>query len=267
MNRIDKKFEVLRSSGEKAFIPYITAGDPSIAVTKKLVKILAENGADIIELGIPFSDPLADGPTIQKAVKRALDGGCRVKAILAMVKELSKEIDTPLVFMTYFNIVFNYGLAKFIKDAKESGASGIIIPDMPMEESEELLEITNKENFSLIFLAAPTTPLERFKKIAEKTKGFIYYVSLTGVTGARNVLSAKIESDIARLKKVAKKPVCVGFGISTPLQARELAKSADGIIVGSALINIIEKNISDETKLFFEFKKLVKSLSLAVHGK
>ena len=266
MNRINKTFDRLKKEKRRAFIPYITAGDPDIATTKKIVMSLEKAGADLIELGIPFSDPLADGPTIQGAIYRALKRGCTVKKVLAMVKGLRKTVDVPLVFMTYYNIVLNYGLKRFIKDAKSKGVDGIIVPDLPMEESGELTALADKEDFCVIMLAAPTTPPGRFKEIAKKSRGFIYYVSLTGVTGVRKELSAKLKTEVGKLKKLTTKPVCVGFGVSNAPQARRVAASSDGVIVGSAIIKTIEKNLANKSALLRRVTSFAESLAKAIHS-
>jgi len=265
VNRIDKTFKRLRQGKKKAFIAYIAAGDPDMKTSAALVLALAENGADIIELGIPFSDPLADGPTIQKASQRALEAGCTVRKVLDMVKGLRKRIETPLVFMTYYNIVFNYGVSRFIKDAKKAGADGIIVPDLPMEESKELTRTADHEDFSVILLAAPTTSSERFRKISARSRGFIYYVSLTGVTGARKKLSTGLKNDVRTLKKLTGKPICVGFGVSTSSQAEDIAHSADGIIVGSAIIKVLEKHLGDRRGMIKAVGDFAGSISRAVH--
>ena len=218
MNRIEQTFKRLKKGKKKAFIPYITAGDPDIKTSETIAAALADSGADIIELGIPFSDPLADGPTIQKAIQRSLDKGCSVKKVFSMVKRLRGKIQTPLVFMTYYNIVFNYGLKKFIKDAKGAGADGIIVPDLPMEEAGELKRAADNADFCLIMLTAPTTPVGRFRRIASASGGFVYHVSLTGVTGARKALSSRLSGEVKKYKRAVSKPVCVGFGISNAEQ-------------------------------------------------
>ncbi len=266
MNRIDETFRRLKKEKKKAFIPYVTVGDPDMKTTKRIVSSLAKAGADIIELGIPFSDPLADGPTIQKAVQRSLEAGCTVRKVLDMVGQLRREVRVPLVFMTYYNIIFNYGISRFIRDAKASGADGIIVPDLPMEESGELTGMADKEDFHVIMLAAPTTPPGRFRKIAGCSRGFIYYVSLTGVTGARRSLSDELKNDVKKLKKMTAKPVCVGFGISNPAQAREIVGASDGIIVGSAIIRVIEKNLADKNLLVKKVGAFARSVARAVHG-
>ncbi len=266
MNRIDQTFKELKKNKKKAFISYITAGDPDIASTKKTVKALANAGADIIELGVPFSDPLADGPTIQRAIERSLKSGTSVKNVFKMVKELRKDVSVPFVFMTYYNIVYNYGVSSFIKDAKKSGVDGIIVPDLPMEESDEIIRIGDKEDFCIILLAAPTTPLDRFKKIAQASRGFIYYVSLTGVTGARKDLSKDIDKQVRKLKKLTKKPICIGFGVSNPLQAKTMAKVSDGVIVGSAIINVIEKSLSSKKRISGKVEMFAKPIASAIHS-
>ncbi len=266
MNRIDETFKELRRRKKKAFIPYVTAGDPDLKTTEKIVLSLAEAGADIIELGIPFSDPLADGKVIQRAVTRALASGTSVKKIFDMVRRLRRNTDVPLVFMTYYNIIFNHGLARFVRQAKDSGADGVIAADLPLEETEELKSQADKAEFDVIMLSAPTTPLGRFRKISSYSKGFIYYVSLTGVTGVRADLPEHLRNKMKQLKMNTKKPVCVGFGISNALQAGNIAKLADGVIVGSAIIEKIEKNLKNKSKMVREVGIFARSLAKAVHS-
>ncbi|MFH1877909.1 MAG: tryptophan synthase subunit alpha [Candidatus Omnitrophota bacterium] len=267
MNRINAAFERLAREKKKAFIPYVTAGDPDMAMSKKIVEALSHSGADIIELGIPFSDPLADGPTIQKAIHRSLASGCKVHKVFGMVRELRKKVSVPLVFMTYYNIVFNYGVLRFIRDARSAGADGLIVPDLPMEESGDLIRAAREKDFCVVMLTAPTTYPERFIKIAELSNGFIYYVSLTGVTGTRKDLSGDIRGKIREIKKLTSKPVCVGFGVSTPAQAHDICEEADGVIVGSALIKIIEKNILNKKLMLSEISGFAESLAVSVHSK
>jgi len=266
MNRIDKTFRRLRLSGKKAFITYITAGDPDLKATERIVPALAGAGADIIELGIPFSDPLADGPTIQRAIQRSLEKGCTVKKVFALVQHLRKKTEVPLVFMTYYNIIFNYGTAAFVRDAKKAGADGVIVPDLPMEEAHDLRKAADRERFHLIMLTAPTTSPERFRRIAACSRGFVYHVSLTGVTGERKKLSGELKDDVKSFKKTTPKPVCVGFGVSTPAQARGVAAVADGIIVGSAIIRIIEKNLTNRAAMVRRIEKFAGAIADAVHG-
>lgn len=237
MSRITSVFS---RTGHKALIPYVTVGYPSVEDTLEVVPLLAGSGCDIVELGIPFSDPLADGATIQKASFCALKNGVSPKLCLEVAKELSRKIDVPLVFMTYFNPVLSYGLEKFCAACARSGVDGLIIPDLPPDEGSELEDTTRKHDLDLIYLLAPTSAEERIKLVAERARGFIYLVSVTGVTGARDSLPTELNSFIARVRKVARQPLCVGFGISTPEQARQVAEIADGVIVGSRIIQLME---------------------------
>jgi len=223
-----------------ALMPYVTVGYPSIEATLKVVPLLASSGCDIVELGIPFSDPLADGATIQKASFCALQNGVTPQLCLEVAKQLSQMVEIPLVFMTYFNPVFSYGLQEFCGACASSGVSGLIIPDLPPEEGSELEAITQKQGLDLIYLLAPTSTKERIKLVAERSRGFIYLVSLTGVTGVRDKLSSGLGAFVAKVRKVASQPLCVGFGISTPEQARQIAQLADGVIVGSRIIQLME---------------------------
>ena len=231
---------VFKQPAHKALIPYITVGYPTIEATLEVVPLLARNGCDIIELGIPFSDPLADGATIQKASFYALQNEVTPKLCLEVAKELSQKVEIPLVFMTYFNPVFSYGLEQFCSDCAHSGIDGLIIPDLPPEEGEELGTVTEKQGLDIIYLLAPTSTNERIRLVAERSQGFIYLVSLTGVTGVREKLALGIEAFVARVRKVASQPLCVGFGISNSEQAKQVAGIADGVIVGSRIIQLME---------------------------
>jgi tryptophan synthase alpha chain len=231
---------VFNRAGHKALIPYVTVGYPSVEDTLKVVPILAASGCDIVELGIPFSDPLADGATIQKASSYALKNGVTPKLCLEVAEKLSRKVDVPLVFMTYYNPVLSYGLEEFCTACARSGVDGLIIPDLPPDEGSELEDITRRHNLDLIYLLAPTSSEERIKLVADRARGFIYLVSVTGVTGTRNSLQSELNSFVARVRKVAKHPLCVGFGISTPEQARQVADIADGVIVGSRIIQLME---------------------------
>ncbi len=224
----------------KALIAYVTVGYPSIAATLEVVPLLASSGCDIVELGIPFSDPLADGATIQKASFRALENGVTPQLCLEVAEQLRQKVSIPLVFMTYFNPVFSYGLSKFISACTSSGVSGLIIPDLPPEEGSELETITQKQHLDLIYLLAPTSTDERIRLVAERSRGFIYLVSVTGVTGARKKLPEDLASFVGRVREIAHQPLCVGFGISTPEQAKRVALIADGVIVGSRIIQLME---------------------------
>ncbi len=260
MNRIDKRFRDIKEKKGKAFIAYICAGDPDISATEKLVLEFDRIGVDIVELGIPFSDPLADGPTIQKASQRALEGGVTLGKIFSLISSLRKKTDIPIVLMGYYNSVYNYGIVRFIKGAKASGADGIIIPDLIPEEADELIFVARQCDFKTIFLAAPTSTRKRIKLIAQKSTGFIYYVSLAGVTGARAALPTHISEHIRTIKHLSSKPVCVGFGISTPEQVKRLSHYCDGVIVGSAIINRIEKSLPDRPKAIRDAVIFVKNM-------
>ena len=242
MNRITQKFKDLKKVGKKALIPFITAGDPSLKVTEELVLAFERSGADVIELGVPFSDPLADGPTIQASSQRALDKGVTCAKILQSVKNLRRKTEIPIALMMYYNPIFHHGEKRFVKQVKQAGVDGLIIPDLPPEEAGSLRKICKKEDVSLVFFLSPTTTAARMKKIAKAATGFIYYVSLTGVTGARKQMSQDYIKHIRAAKRVTKTPICVGFGISTPAHVKKVSKHSDGVIVGSAIINEIQKN-------------------------
>jgi len=227
--------------GYKALIAYVTVGYPSIEATLKVVPLLADSGCDIIELGIPFSDPLADGVTIQKSSFHALQNGVTPRLCLELAGQLSQKVDIPLVFMTYYNPVFSYGLDKFCSACSGAGVSGLIIPDLPPDEGSELETVSQKHGLDLIYLLAPTSTGERIRLAAQRSRGFIYLVSVTGVTGARDRVPADLAAFVTRVRKLASQPLCVGFGISTPEQAGQIAQIADGVIIGSRIIQLMEK--------------------------
>jgi tryptophan synthase alpha chain len=235
-SRITRKFKEVLGKDGKAFIPYIMAGDPDVKRTRELIRILEDCGADIIELGVPFSDPLADGPTIQKAAQRALDEGVTLKKVIELVAELRFSTQIPIILMTYYNPVFKYGEERFVLDASAAGVDGIIVPDLPPDEAGNLIKYAKKSGLDTIFLLAPTSTDERIQKVAGTSTGFIYYVPITGITGSKLALDPSIEGHIARIRSVNSKPVAVGFGISTPEEAADISKFADGIIVGSAIV-------------------------------
>jgi tryptophan synthase alpha chain len=241
MGRIGKIFAALRARGEAALIPFITAGDPNLAATLKIMRALARGGADCIELGIPFSDPTADGPTIQRSSERALRRPLSIAAILRVVREFRARSEVPVVLFGYFNPIFHYGLEKFARQAAEAGADGVLCVDLPPEESAELQRWTDAAGLDLIFLLAPTSGPERVTLVARRGRGCIYYVSLTGVTGARRSLDHTLRSQVEGVRNVCSLPVGVGFGISTPKQAAWIAEFADAVVVGSALVAKIEK--------------------------
>ncbi len=246
MNRIDKKFSALKKRSKKAFIAFITAGFPDLSSTARLVIELEKNGADIIELGVPFSDPLADGPVIQEASGYALKKGINLPKILDLVRGLRKVTQIPLCLMTYYNPVFCFGERAFVDQAVAAGVDGVIIPDLPFEEAGELNRYAGQKGLVNISFLSPTSSASRVKKILSSARGFIYYVSVTGVTGSRANLSGDLKNQLGRIRKLTAKPVCVGFGISSPGQARAAAKIADGVIVGSAIVAKIKENIGRE---------------------
>ncbi len=232
----------LRGRGERALIPYFTAGDPSLSVTRRLVVEAARRGADIVELGIPFSDPLADGPVIQRATQRALAAGVTLPRVLELVREMRGDVAAPMIFLTYYNPVLAFGLKAFCRTAVEVGVDGLIVADLPPEEAGPLLAEADPVGLDLIHLVAPTSTPERMRKIARATGSFIYMVSLTGVTGARTALPPELGRYLRALRGITTKPICVGFGISTPEQAALVGRQADGVIVGSAIVDLVERH-------------------------
>lgn len=247
MNRMEKVF-----SNGKAFIPFITAGDPDLEVTERLVYELAKSGADLIELGIPFSDPVAEGPVIQAADSRALSAGVTTDQVFDLVRKIRKSCDIPLAFMTYINPVFSYGTERFIKTGKEAGVDAIIIPDLPFEERDEVKPYCEKYEITFISMIAPTSK-GRIRSIAAQAEGFIYCVSSLGVTGIREKIGSDAADMIRSVKAVKNIPCAVGFGISTPEQAKAMADISDGVIVGSAIVKIIEKYGKDCVKPVAEY--------------
>lgn len=239
---IQKTFKKLQKEGKKAFIPYIMAGDPDLERTKDIVRLFEECGADIVELGVPFSDPLADGPTIQRASERALRNGVTLRNVIALVKGFGQEIKIPIILMTYYNPVFKYGIELFISDAREAGIDGVIIPDLPPDEAAEFIRLSKKAHLNTIFLLAPTSTEDRVKKVVRASTGFIYYVSITGITGAALSLDGSMEVLISNIRKYTDKPIAVGFGVSTPEEASAVARVSDGVIVGSAIVKRIHNS-------------------------
>jgi len=239
MSRIASAFAKLN---RVALIPYITVGYPSIEATLEIVPLLAESGCDIVELGIPFSDPLADGATIQHASYEALRQGITPKLCLEVAQVLRQRVEIPLVFMTYYNPVLKFGLEEFCSKCAEVGVDGLIIPDLPPEEGEDLERSAQEYEIDLIYLLTPISTKERIDIVASRSSGFIYLVSLTGVTGTRDVLPDELESFVNRVRTRTRKPLCVGFGVSTPEQVRRIAKVADGVIVGSRIIQLMEED-------------------------
>lgn len=240
MTRITETFAALRARGEVALIPYITAGDPTLDVTEQVVYELVRNGADLIELGVPFSDPMADGPANQLASERALRSGTSLSRILALVRQVRQSVSVPIILFTYYNPVFRYGAARFARDARQTGIDGVLCVDLPPEEADELKIETDRQDLDLIFLLAPTSSLVRARKVLTRARGFVYYVSVTGVTGMRDALPDDLGEMVRRIRGLSQVPVGVGFGISSPAQAAYVAELADAVIVGSALSRILE---------------------------
>lgn len=260
-NRIELKFEYLKKKRQKALIPFITAGDPNIELTYELVLELEQSGADIVELGVPFSDPLADGPVIQAASERALKSGTSLSKVLDLVKLLRNTTQIPIALLSYYNPIYKYGICQFVKDANFVGVDGVIIPDLPPEEAEELKKEADAKNLATIFLLAPTSTTKRIRLISRASTGFIYYVSLTGITGMRDKLEPTIKKAIRQVRLITNKPVGIGFGISTKEHVHQVTSIADAAIVGSAIVNLIAKHEKDP-KLVDIIGDFVANLSL-----
>ena len=258
INRIDLRFEQLRKAGKKAFVAFITAGDPDLKTSEELVSAFEGSGVDIVELGVPFSDPLADGPTIQAASYRALKNGTTLEKIFKLVTRIRKRSAVPLALMTYYNPVFHFGEEAFTAACRDTGVDGVIIPDLPPEEAGTLIPAARRDGVATVFFVAPTTRPQRLPLIIRSSTGFIYYVSVAGVTGARQILPGDILRHVQAVKRASQTPVCVGFGISTAEQVRALSRVADGVIVGSAIIKEIEKQTGKST--------LVRQVSRMVQG-
>lgn len=241
MSRIDTTFQSLRSKGHKGFVAYITAGDPSIEFTEQLIPHLAQSGVDVLELGVPFSDPLADGPVIQEAMIRALEHKTNLDHIFDMVKRVRETVSIPIILFSYLNPVYQYGLEQFAKRCKNSGVDGALILDLPVEEAEQYRDVMNRYELNTIFLMAPTTHENRIKLIAKASTGFIYYVSRTGVTGERSDINPEVEQKVSLIKQYTDKPVAIGFGVSDPQQAQAVARYGDAVVVGSAIVRRIKE--------------------------
>lgn len=243
MTRIEKRFKELKQKNKKAFITFITAGYPNLGVTEKLILEFSRTQVDIIELGVPFSDPLADGPVIQESSQEALKRKVNLDVILDLVRKLRRKTEVPICLMTYYNPIFCFGEERFCAKARACGVDGVIIPDLPPEEAGPFVRSANKHNLDVIYFISPTTSLKRIKYIGRISKGFIYYVSLTGVTGTRENVPWDLAKNIKTIKKYTRQPICAGFGISSRLQVKQVCKIADGVIVGSAVIKKIKENI------------------------
>ena len=263
MNKIEEKFKSLKDEGRSALVCYVTAGDPTIGLTKDIVFELENSGADIIELGIPFSDPMADGPTIQLASERSLANGTTLPDVLDIIKEVRKSSDIPIVLFGYYNPFLKYGLEKIAKDARSVGADGILVVDLPPEESKEFKKHTDENGLSLIFLLAPTSTESRIKLVSENASGFIYLVSITGVTGSRPDMEFQLSTLTNDIKELSNLPVGVGFGVSSAEHAKEISSFADAVIVGSALVKIIQENDSNKKVLLNKINTFINELSEA----
>lgn len=252
MNKISDAF-----NNGKAFIGFVTAGDPDLNTSKEILLSMSKGGCDLIEIGIPFSDPIAEGPVIQDANIRALKNNVTTDDVFALTKSVSQEVDTPMVFMTYLNVLFKYGYDKFLQKAKNSGICGVIIPDLPYEEKDELQSVAKKYGIEVVSLVAPTSE-DRIKMIAADAEGFIYTVSSMGVTGVRSEIKTDLESITKAIKGVTDVPVAIGFGINTPEQAKKYSHIADGVIVGSAIVKLIAEHKTDAPKYIYEYVKSMK---------
>jgi len=262
MSRIKRTFEKLKKDNKKALIPYITGGYPSLDACQRIIQVLADSGADIIEIGIPYSDPLADGPTIQRASEIALSRGVNTKDIFEMVGNLRKKLSIPIVLMTYYNTIYRYGEENFAKEASCVGVDGVIIPDLPPEEGSLWRKLAKENSLDTIFLVSPTSNNDRIRKIISASSGFIYCVSLTGVTGARSGLSSDLSDFISRVRFLTNKPLAVGFGISSADLAKRVSETADGIIIGSALIDLID----DFNIKYDKIAEFIKNIKEAIGG-
>jgi tryptophan synthase alpha chain len=265
MGRIEATFAHLRALGEKALIPFITAGDPDLATTEKLIHTLVEAGADLIELGVPFSDPMADGPTIQGASERALKSGTTLEKILALVVRVRAHTNVPIVLMGYFNPVFRYGAERFARDAGAAGIDGVLLVDLPPEEAAEIAGALQASDVRLITLLAPTTPPERRERLAAAAEGYLYYVSMTGVTGSQAVDAGAIAAEVTALRARSPVPVAVGFGITSPGDAAAVARFADAVVVGSALVRIVAAGSGSE-ELLPRVREFVGGLKAGMRG-
>lgn len=241
MSRIADRFKTMKERGEKALVTFVTAGDPDLATTEQVVLELERAGADLIELGMPFSDPMADGPTIQFSSERALAAGTTLPKILDLVTRLRARTQVPIVLMGYFNPIFAYGAERFAFDAAQAGVDALLVVDLPPEEAAELKSATDSCGLDMIFLLTPTSDSSRMESVARQGSGFIYYVSVTGVTGARSAVADTLAARVTEVREALDLPLVVGFGISTPEQAGQVAKVADGVVVGSALVKYFEK--------------------------
>jgi len=265
MSRLKECFSTLGRQHGKALVTFITAGDPDLPTTERMIHLLEEAGADIIELGMPFSDPMADGPTIQLSSERALASGTTLAGILATVRTVRKTSAIPIILMGYLNPIHAYGYERFCRDASQAGVDGVLVVDMPPEEAGQFLSYANTHDLNMIFLLTPTSTDERIATVARRGRGFVYYVTVTGVTGARQDVSASLAGELARARSTVTVPIVAGFGISTPEQAAEIAKLADGVVVGSAIVKLFQQYSG--AQLNHEVRRFVGSLKQALSDK
>ncbi|MFK7735672.1 MAG: tryptophan synthase subunit alpha [Pirellulaceae bacterium] len=265
MSAIDERFAALKAANKKAFVPFVTAGDPSLSITAAVLEKLSECGAAVGEVGIPYSDPIADGPVIQASYTRALDAGTKLEAIFETVSKVAPKIEMPLASMVSYSIIQRRGAEKFVADAKSAGFSGAIVPDLLVEEGDALRKLCRAEDFSLIHLVTPTTPQERMLRIAESSTGFIYFVSVTGITGERNELPPDLLDKVQWLRERTELPICIGFGISKVEHVKLLSPVADGLIVGSAIVRRLA-DAADESSAVASAAELAKELMAAMDG-
>ncbi|MFO0825920.1 MAG: tryptophan synthase subunit alpha [Gemmataceae bacterium] len=263
MNPIDTLFRSLRSDGRKAFMPFVTAGDPDLAFTRELIPVVAESGANLIEVGFPFSDPIADGPVIQASYTRALGKHLKLADIFATLSGVNPGI--PLVAMASYSLLYKRGPGAFIDAAKAAGLSGAVVPDLPVEEADELSKLAVDRDFKLILLVTPTTSPERAAKVVKACSGFVYVVSVVGITGERDRMPVGLQVLLARLRTMTDLPLCVGFGVSKPEHVRDLKEIADGVIVGSALVKKLEAAGTNRVTALADVRRLVNELSSALH--
>ena len=262
MSRLTARFSTLKTQRSKALVTFITAGDPDLPTTEEMIYLLEEAGADVIELGVPFSDPMADGPTIQLSSERALASGTTLHGILGVVKRVRSRSGIPIIFMGYLNPLHAYGYDTFCRDAVEAGVDGVLVVDMPPEESHELTVPARHYGLDVIFLLTPTSDAARISAVDRLGSGFVYYVTVTGVTGARTSVSGTLAQELSRVKEVITLPVMAGFGISTPEQAAEVGSLADGVVVGSAIVKLFERYRGEELKL--QLRRYVSELKSAL---